>query len=201
MGQFGNAGFDSTPSSNWAGGHEPKRGSLVAPMIAGAALFAAGCGGGLFLGWTGAVMSGQSSSFEDFDFDPAPATMTLSAPETVTVGEPFDLVITITETGNAPLTLATIDFETTLTQAFEVVNIDPPTRHIEPVDEADYSYTEYIFNRQLPALGSQMYTFRLRALSSDNVSTEISAYFDDSVMPLYERLNINIVDADETSPE
>ena len=152
-------------------------GSWVGPMIVGAVIFATGCGSGVLVGWFGAMANGVGSALGSAitaAMGPVDATLAVQSPDTVTLGEPFDVIVTITDTRQAPRIIETLDFNGYLAQAasFEA---------IAPKEDSQYNdgyWQEYTLSDPLAASASATYTVTLTIDTAGTYNGTIDVYMD-----------------------
>ena len=166
-----------TPADNWASGHKPRKDSTlwVPAMLIGALIFAVGCGSGLVVGWMSGSMSGFGSLLEDFDLDAA-VTVQASYPDSVVLGDSFELIITITDTSGNSRTIEDVDFSGSLIGNAEFVSVSPHPRSTST--STDPSYIEHVFGQPLAANRSADITFDIKPTKLGVYTTDISVYMN-----------------------
>lgn len=166
-----------TPSENWASGHEKRRDGTawVPAMIVGAVIFGVGCGSGLLAGWFAGAASSLGDLLGDMSFEPAAVTIDTAIPDTVTAGEPFEMVITVTDTAGEQRLLQDIDFSGSICDNIRFVSITPAPASVD----TSLSYREHTFNRTLDANASTDFVFELVADQPGTYTSEITVYMDD----------------------
>lgn len=156
----------------------PPRPSPIGPMLVGAALLTAGCGGGLLAGW----FAGTANAFfsdaseitgELFRLDEGVLEPLISAPTSARVGEAFDLVVDVRNPGPGPVVLDTLDFEFDGWLAFEILEITPQPngRHV-----IDTDYIEFDYGVEIPPGAAHAVTFRLRPTTPGTHGWDVNAY-------------------------
>lgn len=142
-------------------------------MLVGAVIFATGCGSGLLVGWFAGAASGLSGLLNDFDID-ANILVETSSPETVRLGESFEIVISVTDTSGSARSIEDIDFRGSLIDNADIVSITPKPNQVNP----DTTYIEHVFNQPLGALQSSDIIFEIKPTQAGFYSTNISVYMD-----------------------
>jgi hypothetical protein len=139
-------------------GNEPRRGVSggVVALIACVSL-GLGCLGGFVIGAGKAVTGVLQEVFDtNAGFD-----VSWSSPR-VTVGDEFDVTVTVTDMLQRQRVVSDIDFEGALVDAVEIISVDP-----SPIEtNADSEYVEQVFQRQLAPGGTITFTFRLKAIAA-----------------------------------
>ena len=153
MSQYPTPGAGRVPADTWAGGHAQPRPSPIPAMIVGAVLFACGCGGGLVVGWLGGLAASFGSAFDDaiagIDAEPD-ILIDADYPESLAVGQPFELKLTITDTRGEPRTVQEVDLNGPICDAFEITDVTPPPAGMSSA----YGYREHSYEAPLSANGS-----------------------------------------------
>ena len=164
-----------TPSPNWASGHEKRKDSTlwIPAMIVGAVIFATGCGSGLLVGWFAGAASGFSDLLNDLDMD-AQITVETSSPETIALGETFELVITVTDTSGSARTIEDIDFSGSLIENAKILSITPQPNQVNP----DPEYIEHVFSQPLGASQSIDFLFVFEPTQAGFYNAHINTYME-----------------------
>lgn len=90
-------------------------------------------------------------------------------PDTVVVGEEFDVIISVESTNGKSLNLHTIDLDNDLLEGFEIVSMDPkPGSKIQVID-----MTSYTLRPQVRATTKHDFTLRLRATKTGSWGGDI----------------------------
>lgn len=162
-----------TPAPNWATGHQTRKDSTmwVPAMLIGALIFAVGCGSGLVVGWFSGASTGLFDLFENLEAEIAVET---ALPDTVQLGDSFELVITITDTSGNARTIEDIDFSGSLPDNAEFVSITPSPNQVNP----DSGYIEHVFHQSLGANQSMDFIFEIKPTQSGVYNADISVYMD-----------------------
>ncbi len=162
------------PSDNWASGHQKKQrdGTVWLPaMLVGALIFALGCGSGLLVGW----FAGTGNTFGDYEPEPAAITIDAVVHGTVVAGEPFELIVTVTDTSGNQRTLQDIDFSGTVCDNMEFGSITPPPSTVD----TNPGYREQSFNRALGANQSTEFIFEITPDQAGTYNNEITVYMEE----------------------
>ncbi len=176
MNPYEKAQLDPAPADFGAAKPASRQSGGLALLFAGAAIFAVGCGGGLLAGFVGARLSGAGMFMgSDFAFEPVEASIAVTLPDTVTPNEPFDLVVTVSDTSGIDRTIATIDISEALADLCDLQPVTPETISIND----DYGYDEYEYYTTLPANGSLDFTFTATAKAQGSHRGVVSVYFED----------------------
>lgn len=166
-----------TPSDNWASGSgrqkDPTR--WVPAMIVGALLFGTGCGSGLIVGWLGGTANSFGDLLDDDMFAPTEVTVHVEFPDVVTEGEPFDMVIEITDTRGTARVIQDIDFSGTFCDNMHVESVtpNPYSKTIDP------GYHEYDFDTQLAGLSTERFVFSMTPNVQGVFTGDVTVYMDD----------------------
>jgi hypothetical protein len=166
------------PANNWASGHQGKKKDStmwIPAMLVGAMIFAVGCGSGILVGWFAGASSDLSDIFDDFSYEPAEIIVETSMPETIKIGERFELIVMITDTAGKARTLRDVDFSGTLVENANFLTITPSPNTVSPEAE----YIEHVFDSPLGANQTFEVTFIIEPKQPGFYSAEISAYVDD----------------------
>jgi hypothetical protein len=152
-------------------------------MIVGAVIFGVGCGGGIIGGW----VMGQAAAYGGFggmgmggfgpggyDFD-AGVFLDVERPATLKVGEPFDLVITVTDTKSERRIIETVDLNGAICDMFQRDAISPPP----PSMNEEYGYNEFLYSQSLAADGSAEFTITLTPLHAGTFDGTVTVYMDE----------------------
>ncbi|MEM1330613.1 MAG: cohesin domain-containing protein [Planctomycetota bacterium] len=150
--------------------YQPKQQSDWPAMMAGAALLFVGIVLGAALGGVAGFFAGQQYANWGYNWEPE-ATLSANAPAMVTVGEPFDVTLTLQDTSGAPRTVYSVDLYHDPSH-LEFVSIDPP---MDPGDPGE-GYTELFCDERVEANGSFQATLTLRALRGGETSATLYAY-------------------------
>ena len=165
-----------TPAHNWATGHERKKDgtSWLPAMLVGAFIFAIGCGSGLIVGWVGGVAS-NFGDMSNFAYEPAAITIQTQAPQSVIVGEPFTVTLSISDIASNQRTIRDIDWSGPIVDNMQFGAITPA-----PVgDTPDAGYREMVFEQTLGADASMDFSYELTARQPGIYSANITVYVDD----------------------
>lgn len=168
------------PAHNWLdGAHQPPRSGpgWVLPMMVGAVIFGSGCLGGIAAGYfAGASSDLFADGYSDSDYSMLPfdATVVVTTPDTITAGVPFDITVTITDTGGRARTLDYVDWQGPMIDRLTVLSVTP-----EP-DFTDISedLREHSYETRIPASGSATVTFTVRADQPGPLTLELHPYLD-----------------------
>ena len=195
------------PAQNWPGParqHHDGPGWAL-PMIVGAALFAAGCLGGGVAGWFAGVATNLGNAFA-YDPEPFDADISIRAPDTVTVGETFDIVVTVTDTGNRQRTLDYVDWQGPMVERLDALSIVPTPDYID----TSGSLREHGYSTTVPASGAATVTFTVRADQPGPLDIDLRVYLDMAsehsthaltVLPERGAIPVDIGPPDESTPE
>jgi hypothetical protein len=165
--------MSTAPQPNWAGTPQPSNSSWVPAMLVGALIFAVGCGSGLVTGWFAGVANNLGGAFDGM-LGPADLMVEAEYPGTVTVGQPFELVIRVTDTRGEAREVSDIDFYGSLCDDFSFGAITPAPGGF---DSSSSEYREHNFNRTLAAYGTEEFRFTLTPTAAGDYSgTEITVY-------------------------
>lgn len=166
-----------TPSDNWASGSERKKDRTlwVPAMIAGAVIFGAGCGSGLIVGWMGGTVSGLGDVFDDVSFEPVDIDLDVAFPDSVRVGESFELVVTITDTRGELRHLQDIDFSGTFCDNMTIDLVEPMPGSIS----IDPGYHVYAYDRSFDANSTEQFVFQVTPNHAGVFTGDIEVYCED----------------------
>ncbi|MEZ6242762.1 MAG: hypothetical protein R3B57_06935 [Phycisphaerales bacterium] len=147
-------------------------------MLVGSLLFALGCLSGLFVGFLGAKTNRTLSALEDLASMPSTplmADIAVDYPASTTLAKPFDLVVTLSDTGVTSHQLFTLDLNDAICDNFEVVSITP-----EPSEtQREYGWHEYTYNTTLAPNSQLVFTLTLQPKHEGVFEGSVDAYFDD----------------------
>ena len=125
----------SSPSPVWTPNQSPPKkdsSAWILGMVVGAAIFAVGCGSGLLAGWFAGSANSIGNALADLDFDMLPADLqaTIQHPEVLTANTPFDVVLSVADTGGVAQSIEDIDFLGSLCDAAEIKAVSPSTTSV-----------------------------------------------------------------------
>lgn len=157
----------------------PQRGggttNVLLMMIVGAMLLGSGCVGGFLAGWFAAMANSLGGVVGDMvaaEAALAEIEVILEEPESVRVGEPFELAVVVENTGSTPRQIATVDLNGAICDQFDVIGVDP-----RPSDRTlEYGWHEYVYHTPIPAGGSRTFTFSMRARAPGTHTGDVSVY-------------------------
>lgn len=134
------------------------------------------------------------------DWTETTATATVSHPGTLTVGEPFDLIVTITDPAATTLSnINNIDFFGDIPQHFELNATDPKLERGDKFGLSDY--VELWLSQELPVGGSADITFNLTPLKAGEFDSTLSVYFDEYIGSSEAEVTLSVQSPDAaTSP-
>jgi hypothetical protein len=152
-------------------GNEPRRGVSVGVVIfIAVGALGLGCLGGFVIG-AGKTMSGllQSAIETNANFD-----VSWQSPP-VSVGEEFDVTVSVTDLLQRQRVIADIDFEGAFLDAVEILSIDPAPSQ----STSDVEYVEHVFQHQLAPGATAQFTFRMKALAAGEHQGYVTVYDHD----------------------
>lgn len=166
-------------ANNWLDGSYPAPRSgpgWILPMMVGGVLFASGCLGGLVSGFFAGAASNLADSFGSSNFvtDAFDATVTITTPDTITAGVPFDITVSITDTGGRARTLDYVDWKGPMIQRLSVQTISPPPTFTDPSP----TLREHGYETRIPALGTTTVTFTVQADEPGPLTLDLNIYLD-----------------------
>lgn len=168
------------PSPNWANGSHARSGGspgALVMMVVGAIIFAAGCGSGLVAGWFAGAAAGFGALLDDFAVsDTGAKVIPPSTP--VLVGEPFPLILHLTETSGEPRTIYSIDL---WTDQPDTLTFQDSTPAPDERGEVAPAYTELFYDITLGPNESKDITFTLEALTPGAHAGAFEVYFDETL--------------------
>ena len=152
-----------------------------------------GCGGGLIAGWVAAVGYGEVDS-PYYTQPAADVTVTLTAPERVTAGDEFDLIVDVTDTRGVARTLYDIDVDEGLAEHFDLVAVSPM-----PVSQTtDSAYWTTTHNRPIGSHGTVSVTLTAQATKSlsPGIYTGTVAVYMESYSVANQHITIEVLPVD-----
>ena len=165
--------MSTAPQPNWAGNPQPSGSSWVPAMLVGALIFAVGCGSGLITGWFAGAANNFGNMFNGM-VGPADLVIDTEYPDTIRVGQPFELVIRVTDTRGVAREVSDIDFSGMICDDF---TFGPVTPQPASADGTMSGYRETVFNAPLAAYGTAEFRFTLTpTVAGDYSDTEITVY-------------------------
>ncbi len=110
----------------------------------------------------------------DFSLEPFDATVTIATPDTIIAGTPFDITVTINETGGRARTLDFVDWHGPMIQRLTVLSVTP-----EPTfTDISEDLREHGYETRIPASGAATVTFTVRADQPGPLTLDLHTYLD-----------------------
>lgn len=168
------------PSPNWADGSHSTRAAspnALAMMFIGAIIFAVGCGSGLVAGWFAGAATGFGSLLDDFAAADTQTALTLPG-NAVSVGEPFDITLHLTEVAGETRTIYSIDLWTDEPETLKLVSTSPP-----PTERGgtEPNWNELFFDITLGPHESSDVVFTLQATTPGVHAGEFEVYYNETL--------------------
>lgn len=146
--------------------------SWIPAMLVGALIFAVGCGGGLVAGWFAGTLSRGLAGFPSAAPAVADLVVVTEQPDSLRVGEPFELVVRVTDTRGDARVVQDIDFSGAICDGFTAGGITPSPQSTSDVPE----YREHVFGHALAAGGTAEFRFTLTPTASGTFFGTITVY-------------------------
>jgi hypothetical protein len=123
----------------------------------------------------GAASSGKiAEALETVSKPPEGITVTVNAPPAVKVGQPFDLVITITNALDKQRTLGDVDLETGLVTGMTIDKVTPAPQNTSTM----VGYHVHTMNATVPAKGQSTVTFTITPKTAGTYTGTVDVYVD-----------------------
>lgn len=167
------------PAPNWPdhtfASSNPRSSLLIPGMLVGALLLGFGCLSGIVVGYIGASANNAFEALADsLDMEPVLADVEVVHPESVAVGQPFDLVITVTDNSGNGQTLETLDLNGAVCDNFDFLKITP-----SPIESyTEYGWREYTYPTTILPNDSATYTLTLTPKHEGVFEGTVDAYFE-----------------------
>ena len=105
-------------------------------------------------------------------FSSPPPVVTLESPDTIALGEEFDLVLVAKNTTLEPIQMDSIDIDNAFLAGFEVVSVSP-----QPTGDLDIGVQRsWTFNESIPAGASLTFTYRLKPTRVGRFAGSLDVY-------------------------
>lgn len=142
---------------------------------------AAGCVGLLVLAVCGCVALGvmEAGVLLHVSQEPENLIVSYSMPDHVELGEEFELILTLTNTGSSEILIGDIDFDEPLGDSIldgaTVIGTDPQMERNDPLP----GFRSFHYGRTIPAGEQRVAAFRLRATTPGQYFGSIEVYVGD----------------------
>ncbi len=98
--------------------------------------------------------------------------VTLESPDTITMGEEFDLILTLSNNAVEPIQLDSIDIDRSFLTGFEVISVSPQSS-ADTFTQVQHSWS---FTETVPAGASLKATYRLKPIRNGRFAGSIEVY-------------------------
>lgn len=139
---------------------------------------AAGAAAGTAAGTAAGVLGSRSHTAGSASVE-ANATAQITAPASVTVGDEFDVRITITNTASTTRAIGNIDFYTSYLDHFSIMSTDAA---LTTSPDTPHTWQTFNTSKMLVPNGTLTFTWRLRAVKPGTAEGDIDVYVDEHMI-------------------
>lgn len=159
-----------------------RRSLIITLAIIGAIAVVCGGGGVVLVAWLG-FSAGP----------PEGIVVDISRPDRVTVGESFELVVTVRNETDREREIQDIDFYEPLLNGVIVDGVVPPASAVDP----SFGFATYTFNRSLSAGAEEVFTFSMTATTPGIYSGDLDVSIDSILSIATTAQTLVVEDADD----